>query len=140
MEVRKLFTYNAVFTGLAGLASSTQNIQIQADSDFDLQKLTFTADIAIAAVTESTRIIPLCNVLITDTGGGEQFSDVAVPVNSLFGNGELPFILPRARRIAARSSLSITMNNRTAATTYNIQLSFIGEKIYNYPGVPTPAR
>lgn len=135
MEVRKLFAYNATFTGLAGGTNATQNIAIQADSDFDLQKLTFTADIAIAAVTVSTLVVPLCNILITDTGTGEQFSDVAVPINSLFGNGQLPFILPRARRIAARSSLTITATNRTAATTYNFQLSFVGEKIYNYPGV-----
>jgi hypothetical protein len=134
VELRKLFVYNTTFTGLAGTLSNTQTFTIQADSDFDLQKLSYTADIAIAVETDSTRVIPLINILIVDTGTGEQLMDTAVPVNSLFGTGMLPFILPRARRFSARSAVSVTATNRTAATTYNLQLSFIGEKIYNLPG------
>lgn len=132
-ELRKLFTYNATFDALAAATTVTDTFTIQADSDFDLQKMTYFADIAVAIQTDSSRVIPLVDVLIVDTGTGEQLMDEAVPVSSLFGTGALPFILPRARRFAARSAVSVTAINRTAGTTYNLQLSFIGEKIYTMP-------
>lgn len=133
MELRKLFTYNATFDALAAATTVTDTFTIQADSDFDLQKLSYFADIAIADQTDSTRLIPMVDIVIVDTGTGEQLMDEAVPVASLFGYGALPFILPRARRFAARSAVSVTAINRSAASVYNLQLSFIGEKIYTMP-------
>jgi hypothetical protein len=126
---RDLFVYELDMTVAAGL-SATSGFTIQADSDFLWTKGTFFADIAAAAQTASSLVIPLASLLITDTGSGRQLMNTAVPITSLFGTGQLPFILPRQRLFLARSLVNITINNFDAAADYNIKLSFIGEKAF----------
>lgn len=125
---KDFFIYALTFTGLAPGVSATQNLNIQADSDFVLQKLTYGSDIAAAAVTDSTRVIPLATVLIVDSGSGRQSMNAAVDLASIFGVGEIPFILPQPKVFLAQSNVAITVANISAATTYNIRLSFIGLK------------
>ena len=125
---RDFFVYEIDFAALAPAASSTSSFSIQADSDFLWTSGTFFADIAAAAQTDSTRVIPLISLLITDTGSGRQLMNTAVPIVSLFGNGQLPFVLPRQRLFRPNSNVTITANNFDAAITYNLRLSFIGEK------------
>jgi hypothetical protein len=130
VEMRDFFVYDVTFASLANGTSATQNVTIQADANFHIQKLTYMADIAAAIQTDSSRVLPLVKVLITDTASGRQLMDTAVPIPALFGTGPLPFILPRPRVIASRSTLTVTATNYSAGTTYNFQLSFIGEKVY----------
>ena len=125
---RDFFSYEVDFLGLANGASATQQFTIQRDSDFLWTKATYVADLAGAAVTESGKIIPLCTVLIQDTGSGRQLMNAAIPVSNLFGTGELPLILPRQRLFVASSVVTVIVTNFSAATTYNLHLSFIGEK------------
>lgn len=124
------FVYQVNFLALAAGASNTANFVIDADSDFLLSKLTMQADIADAAQTSSTRVVPLANIVINDTGSGRNLMDTAVPLSNLFGIGELPFILPRKRVIGSRSVVNITLTNTSAASQYNIRLSFVGEKAF----------
>lgn len=125
-----LFTYEVDFSALANGASSTGTIQVEAQSDFLWQKATYFADIAAAAQTDSSRIIPLCTVLLTDSGSARQLMNSAVPVSSMFGTGESPFILTVPKKFMARTSITIQVANFSAATTYNIRLSFIGVKLF----------
>ena len=129
-RIKEFYTYEEDFSAIASGASATGNINVQADSDFVLQKLTYHADIAAAAVTDSTRVIPNASIVITDTGSGRQLMESAVPIPSLFGTGELPFILPTPRMFLARSTISLIVANFDAAVTYNIRLSFSGYKLY----------
>jgi len=122
------YVYSAVFAALAAAASATQNITIQADSDFILQKLTYHANIAAAAQLSGTRIVPLVSLLITDSGSGRQIMDRAIPLVTFFGDGELPFILPNPKVFKARANITIQATNFSAATAYNLYLSFIGVK------------
>jgi hypothetical protein len=127
---KKFFTYNINFASLAATASSTGSFTVQADADFHVYKLAYFADIAAAIQTDSSRVIPLCTVLITDTGSASQLMDSAVPLSSLFGEGDKPFILPYAYPIKASSNVQATLTNFSAATTYALRLSFIGVKVY----------
>jgi len=129
-EIKEFFVYEADFASVASGASATTNINIQADSDFVLQKLTYHADIASAAVTDSSRIIPNATVILTDTGSGRQLMESAIPIPSLFGVGELPFILPTPRLFSARATLTVVVANFDAAVTYALKLSFMGYKLY----------
>ncbi len=129
-RIKEFFTYEEDFTGLVAGNSATGNISIQADSDFVLQKLTYQADIGGVAQTDSGRIIPNVTLVITDTGSGRQLMESAVPIQSLFGSGELPFILPTPRVFLSRSTIALVVANFDAAVTYNIRLSFIGYKLY----------
>lgn len=128
--VEDFFTYETDFAALANGATATNNIQVQADSDFKWLKATAAADIAGAPQTESSIVIPLVTILITDTGSGRQLMSAPVPIADIFGIGQLPFILPLPRIFRARSSISVTVANYSAATTYNLRLSFIGTKIF----------
>lgn len=116
---------------LAPAGSSTQQIKIEADSQFTAVKLCYMADIAGAAQTDSTKVIPLVRVQIQDSGSGRNLQDVAVPIDSLAGRGELPFVLPIPKIFSANSSIKVTFTNYSAGTTYtNVELAFIGFKTF----------
>lgn len=128
------FVYETDFSGLAAAASASNSFTVQQEADFILTKINVTADIAGGAITESTRIIPLVTVLINDTGSGRNLMSQAIPIPNLFGSGGLPFILPRQRIFVASSVVNVTVSNYSAGTTYNLRLSFIGEKAFTYGG------
>lgn len=125
---RDFYVYELDFAAVAPGAASTASFNVQADSDFLWTSAAFFADIAAGAQLESTKIIPLMSILITDTGSGRQLMNTAVPITSLFGDGKLPFMLPRQRPFRANSTVTATVNNFDAAATYNLRLAFIGEK------------
>lgn len=127
---RDFYIYEA--ESLAIIAGGTSNdvINIEADSDFILQKMTYEADIAAAAYTFTTNPIPLITIQITDTGSGRQLMQNPIPVNSFMGDGKLPFYLPNPRKFLRNSTIQIAFVNFDAAVTYNIRLAFIGYKIY----------
>lgn len=127
---KAFFTYNINFSALAAAASATGSFTVQADADFHIFKLAYFADIAAAIQTDSSRVIPLCNVLLTDTGSAQQLMDSAAPISSLFGEGDAPFILPYAYPLKASANMQATLTNFSAATTYNVRLSFIGVKVF----------
>lgn len=124
------YIYSAIFAALAAGTTATQNVTVQADSDFQLQKLTYQADIAAAAQLSGTRVVPLVSLLITDSGSGRQIMDRAIPLVTFFGNGELPFILPNPKVFKGRANITIQATNFSAATAYNLYLSFIGVKLF----------
>lgn len=127
---RRFFIYTLNFAAVAPAAQPLGIIQIQADSDFLLQALAHTTDIAGAAITEATRPLPLALATITDQGSGRFIMDAGVPIPSFFGDGRFPFMLPQPELFDARSAIGVQLNNYSAATTYNIRLAFIGTKIY----------
>jgi len=128
--IKDFFIYEEDFSAIASGSSQTGSINIQADSDFVVQKLTFFSDIAGAVQTDSTRVIPLISLQITDTGSGRNLMESAIPVSNLFGTGQIPFILPQPKLFLARSSVTITVDNFSDSTTYNLRLSLIGYKVF----------
>lgn len=128
--IEDYFVYQLDFTGLAGGTTGNGSIQVQADSDFKWIKATHESNIANAVQTDSTRVIPLVTINLTDTGSGRQLMSAPVPIENIYGTGLLPFLLPVPRIFRARSTISVTVSNFTAATTYNIRLSFIGTKLF----------
>jgi len=122
------YTHQAVFLALAAAAQASVEIKIEADSDFFWYKAAFFADIAAAAQTDSARVIPLVNVLITDTASDRQLMRSEVPVPSIFGTGQIPFILPAPHKFRASGNISVAVTNFSAATTYNLRLQLIGYK------------
>ena len=118
--------YNNIGLGL----SVTNTIFIQADSDFEWQKATFLAVNANAQTTANTRVIPNMTVLITDTGSGRQLMNSGVPISTLFGEADNPFILPEPKLFTAKSTIQIQVTNFDAtAATVQLYLCLIGRKI-----------
>jgi hypothetical protein len=129
---RDFFAYTLAFSALAAGAAAQGAIQIQADSDFELSKFTMFADIAGAAETEATRVLPLITIQITDTGTGRALFSSPLPIPAIMGDGRIPFILPVPKIFSANASVAIQVSNFSAATTYNLRLLLIGAKIFTY--------
>ena len=127
---RDFYVYEAESLAIVAGGTSNDVINIEADSDFILQKMTYEADIAAAAYTFTTNPIPLVTIQITDTGSGRQLMQNPIPINSFMGDGKLPFYLPNPRKFLRNSTIQIAFVNFDAAVTYNIRLAFIGYKIY----------
>ncbi len=125
------FVYEVDFLAVAAATTAPQQtLTIQADSDFELLKLLQTSDIAGAAETLSTLVVPLATINIQVGNSGRFMSSNPVPIGSFFGYGGIPIVLPRGRIFAAQTTLTLTYANYSAATTYNTRLSFIGRKLY----------
>lgn len=122
------YVYNALFTALAPAAVATANIAIEADANFVLVKLSGFADIAAAAQTYDTRVVPLVSLQITDTGSGRNLLNGATAWSNIVGWGEIPYILPIRRKFKANSTIRIQATNFDVAATYNLRLSFSGIK------------
>lgn len=121
------FIYKVAIATLAAAASATGQIVIEANSDFVWLKTAYVVDIAGAAQSDSSRVIPLVRVLITDSGSGKNLQNLPIPISAMAGHEGLPQNLAFGRTFSASSSISFTFNNYSAATTYaNLELSLIG--------------
>jgi len=128
MAKEDFFIYPISFLALAPAATASTVLQIDASADFCWYYGAYSADVAAAGQTASSRVYPLVNILITPTDSNAQFMQSALPLTHLFGNGENPFVLPRMRVFAAQTAVTIQVTNRDAAQTYNLFLSLIGLK------------
>lgn len=123
--------YQTVVSALAPAANAPSQINIDAGTDFYWVATTYQADIAVGAQTESSIVIPLVTVIITDTGSQRQLMNAAVPLPCIAGPGERPYrnILPRLFR--ANSIITFNWTSYVAGgTTYgNIYLILHGFRL-----------
>lgn len=128
---RDFFVYAINFLSFAPGATNG-SIQIQADADFELQKLSMFADIAQAVQTASTRVLPLVTLQMTDTGTGRQVFNTEIPIPAVMGDGQIPFILPTTKIFSANASIQFAVTNFSAATTYDLRILLIGSKVFQF--------
>lgn len=126
------FVYEMDFANLVHATNANGNIQIQADSDFKWSKGAVFGDLAGAAQTDSSQVVPQVTVQIIDSGTGRNIFQNPIQVTSFFGlKSGLPFILPVPYIFKARSNLAFAVSNYSAAQDYtNLRLSLIGSKIF----------
>lgn len=127
------FFYVTSPTSISSVLTPVQSlIQLDADSQFAWIATSYQANIANAALTESTNVLPLVNVLITDGGSGKNLSNAALPLTAIAGDGKRPYRLlgPRVFQPSATINFNWT-NNVAAGTAYNITLVLHGIKLYN---------
>lgn len=119
--------YSATADSIAGGATSVDQVDILADSDFMIQKITYAVyDAADGALVAD----PNLTVYLTDTGSGRNIFDNPLPISAIAGTGELPFIPPTAKLLKAKSSLTVTFVNRGNTSVYNVALVLHGTKYY----------
>ena len=131
IRVRSFFVYSpTVFTLAPAAAPLSIPVRIDSASDFFWIKACFMADVAGAATTAGTRILPNWDVQIQQGGADKNLFSAAQPLTNVFGTGELPFVLPFPQKLVRNSELNVTCSTREAALTLNVRLSFIGWKDY----------
>lgn len=128
VELRSFYVYEVQTLALPTGGNATDSIQIESDADFWWIKSAYFADLAGAAQLESTTIVPNVDVQIVDTGSGRQLLNGNIPIPSIFGIGQLPFIMPLPQVFKANSVVRVDFTSREAAVTPNIRLAFIGYK------------
>ena len=127
------YIYTASVASLAAAATATDVTNIESDSPFVWIKTAYFADIAGAAQTNDSRVIPLVNVQIVDSGSARQFFDEVQPINSFAGQAGLAAFETVPYLFKPNSSINTTFTNFSAATTYaNLRLSYIGYRVYEY--------
>lgn len=126
------FVYSTAFIDIVDLATATNTINIQADSDFRLEKITAHAMDDTGSTNIATNVIdPRFLIQITDTGAGRNLFDNPIPVAALFGSGKIPFILGTPRIFAARSTITVVISSFNVGTDLQtLRLLFIGTKIF----------
>lgn len=123
------YTQRGALTGVVGNTTAL-TYQIEADSYFYLNALSYQADAALAALTHATNVVPLATIIIFDSGSGRQLMANPVPLNCIVGEvGGQPFRLPKPRRFAPTSQIQVTLTNYSA-NAYNISLCLSGFKVY----------
>ncbi len=116
---------------IAASAATTNVIQFDVDSVFCWMRLNVFADIAGAVQTPSSLVVPLVTLQITDTGSGTNYFNNPVPLGSVAGSAQLPFVMPTPVMVQPTASLQFAYANFSNATTYaNLRLQLIGFKVY----------
>lgn len=129
ITINELFWYGATFLPLTAQASSTAQVQVQADADFIVVKQ---CRFATNSNDNSVVTSPLVTVTLTDTGSGRQLMDSAQHMENIFGTAQFPYICPQVKRLAANSTFQVAVTSLTGAVGYNLYLSFQGYKQYKF--------
>lgn len=127
------FVYAINLASLAAAASQPVTLNIEANSDFEVMKVTYYCD-NTTPLDASTRVIPQISMSITDQGAGRNLSNIAFPISMWAGEGDLPYILPITKWFPRNSLFTVTLANFSSATTYsNIYVAFHGKKVWKMP-------
>lgn len=128
---RDFFVYPANFlAAIAPGGAGNVSVQVQADAAFELQKLSF------LAVVNGTNVVDTAaqfTIQITDGGTGRKMFSSPVALAAIFGNGQIPFILPTSKLFSENASIVIDVVNVHPANTYaSLRLALIGTKIFKF--------
>ena len=129
MRPSDFFVYGVQFLAVGAAGVPQAILQFDGASDFTWMYSAYAADTAAAGQTAATRQYPLADILITPSDTSSQFMNAAVPVTSIFGNAENPFVLPAPRLVPSRSVFTFQLTNRDAAGL-NLYLQLIGLRRY----------
>ncbi len=122
------YCYSVFFDEFATATTVTASVNIQADSNFLVQQMMFACQNAAAAV-----VAPAINIQVTDASSGMTLFDRALPVWSVAGTPQLPYLLPTPRTFPASSSIQVTASS-TDGGTRDLYILFAGQKVSRLGG------
>ena len=130
------YTPATPFLFTTGLENLQQAIPIQSDAHFicTASMYTNTLEVGNNTATTATPYVRVLNggATLTLTDGGSQrfLSSANVPVSSIFGTGELPYIWPLTHLFRANTSINISITGVGAVMAgQSIRLVFAGFKV-----------
>lgn len=129
---RDFFVYGINFGIVLAGTTAIKALQLEADSIFELQKLSLFADSAGAPVTQYSRLVPRVTVDFQDYATSRRFLDEPVELPCVTGDGQVPFNLPSFLILPASGLVLVTLVAPVVEGTYNMRLALIGAKVFNY--------
>jgi len=128
---KEFYTYTAKVQNLAAGGSATSIVNIESDSTFLWQTSTSFVTINGDPLTADSKIVPLIKISMLDSGSGRNIQSEPVFLDSISGDGGLPFILPVKRKFKANSNITVKFDNVSTATAYsNVELYLVGVKLF----------
>ncbi|HJX19126.1 MAG TPA: hypothetical protein VJ437_13165 [Acidiferrobacterales bacterium] len=127
---KRFFTYEVTLGPMAAATGTdTDTFQVKADYDFYWFKSeAFVYDSNSLGV--ATTQWPLIEVMLQDGGSTEQLMNQAAAVNSVFGTGAIPYILPQPHKVPGGSTFNVTATNKHASIAYSVRLAFSGVHVF----------
>lgn len=110
------------------------NIRIQEDADFEIRRITATADIAIPAASDCVALVELADVTYS-----YRFMDRPIPLETFGAQvptlpnavpAAYPFMLRIPKVLRHGSLLQVTVQNQSGALPLNTRITFHGSKCY----------
>lgn len=130
---RNVFATYAVRINSIAVSGGTGSgtITIDNDAPFIWSMSTYVANITGAAVTDATRVLPLTNVQMS-TQDTQRMNNIAVPIPSIFGTADKPFVLPRKRVLATSTKITFDVTNLDSTNVIaSLWLVLVGEKAFD---------
>jgi hypothetical protein len=127
--VLDLYHLGVEWNTLGASATTTQNVVIDADSDFLAVKVMLASYSAAGTIVTN----PDYTLTISDSGSGRLLQNQPIHINTICGTAQLPYVLPEPKLFKASSTVSLTLTNRTT-TAARVNLTLGGVKIYYMPG------
>lgn len=126
------YTHAAISTLASTAPNATGLVNLDADSDFYCVAISYQASIVDAALTESSNVIPLVRLQITDTGSGKALMNTPISLAAMAGDGKRPYRLVRPRVFLSNATIQFAYTSYVAAgTTYtDLQTVLHGYKVY----------
>jgi len=132
----EFFQYAIAFTFPAGTETFNQAIPVQSDAHFMVMSTAYTNSLEVGNIAANTSVNKLsvvnggATVQLTDNGNQHFLSSQLVPVNVLFGSGELPHIWEMSHLFRANTGIGVLITGTGAAVAGQvIRLVFSGMKI-----------
>lgn len=121
----------ATNTTLAPAGTTTLTFNIAGESDFFWTSAQIAANTANDGTSWSADLKPAVYVTITDNYTSQPLMNNPVPVGSIFGNGQLPFILPIRKVFFAKATVKLQLSNYSDNQTFTqLEFTFTGIKAY----------
>lgn len=126
------------WTFTLGSENFQQSLPIGSDSHFLWVSGAYTNSVEVGNIAATTAVSKLsvwnggATVQITDGASQRFLSNFQVPVNNLFGSGELPHVVEFTHLFRANSYIGISITGMGAAAPFagqKIQLTFSGFKV-----------
>jgi hypothetical protein len=127
---RKERFHSYVLSSAAILFGANQQLNFQVDTGYDfiwMKAQAFIYD--VNGLQVSTLQLPRLTVVLTDGATKQSITDNEVPIATIFGTGQIPFILPVRHRIVGGATFNAQVINRHGATTFSVDLVFSGSHV-----------
>lgn len=124
--LERFHAYVMNFPALAAAGGTLQQaFQVENSYRFEMMKLSaFVYDANGLGISES--VLPRLGVLLQDGASSQQLTSAEVPLRSIFGTGELPFVLPAKHIVLGGATFLATVFNRHTVTAFSAVLVFSG--------------
>ncbi len=126
------FWYGVAPIVVAAGANVPGQLVVDSDSDFEWRGTTYFVTSAGVAqpYTDSSNPVPILLAQVSPQGQNTPFSNSQVPLSSIAGRGNLPYILPYPLVLLRSNGVTFQLSNLEGANSYTVYITLHGRKLF----------